>query len=375
MTALATTLVAVAATRLPGADVLTTQFDVVYLLLLFVPVLPLVAVASRFPPRRSWIGLVATAAVTVAVCPDPAWSTVTYSVQAQAVAWVLGVGVPVTLALAAWLAGSALLARQQYAEALLERSASLERAHAAAAQAVAEERARIARELHDVVTHTVAVMVVQASAAGAVWDRDPEQARAALRAVEDSGRTVMSDLRGMLGAMRDARRAVAPRRAGGGGVPDTGRAGAPDRSHRGADGGGSGRGHRRGDRALPAAHRPGVGDQRASARARLVDSDQPRDCRGFGLPLGHRRRRRARRREDRHARRRGQRRTRRPRDAGAREGPRWDARLRLTPAGLALLGPGQGRARSGRGCVRCGARGRHGKLWPPPSRLDSGSRA
>ncbi len=52
------------------------------------------------------------------------------------------------------------------------------------------------------VTHTVAVMIVQAAAADAVWERDPTQARASLRAVEESGRTAMADLRGMLGALR-----------------------------------------------------------------------------------------------------------------------------------------------------------------------------
>ena len=103
----------------------------------------------------------------------------------------LNVGVPTMIALGAWLGGCTLLT--------LERTRDAE-----AARAVAEERARIARELHDVVTHSVAVMVVQASAAGAAWERDPEQARASLRAVEESGRTVMADLRGMLGTMRDA---------------------------------------------------------------------------------------------------------------------------------------------------------------------------
>ena len=82
------------------------------------------------------------------------------------------------IAVGAWLAGFALRLRQRYAEALLARAISLERTRdAEAARAVAEERARIAQELHDVITHTVAVMVVQASAAGAVWDRSPEQAR------------------------------------------------------------------------------------------------------------------------------------------------------------------------------------------------------
>lgn len=201
--ALVLSLLVVAGARLPGADVLQSGFDVAYLLLLFVPVLPLVATASVLAPRRSGLGLVATILVTVAVAPDPVWSMATYSARGTLVGYVLALGVPTIVALGAWLAGFALRLRQRYAEALLARAISLERTRdAEAARAVAEERARIAQELHDVVTHTVAVMVVQAAAAGAVWDRSPEQARAALQAVEESGRTVMVDLRGMLGAMR-----------------------------------------------------------------------------------------------------------------------------------------------------------------------------
>jgi signal transduction histidine kinase len=201
--ALMLSLLVVAGARLPGSGVLRSGFDVAYLLLLFVPVLPLVATASLLAPRWSGLGLLATVLVTIAVSPDPVWSMTTYSAQGTLVGYVVALGVPTMVALGAWLAGFALRSRQRYAEALLARASSLERTRdAEAARAVAEERARIAQELHDVITHTVAVMVVQASAAGAVWDRSPEQARAALQAVEESGRTAMADLRGMLGAMR-----------------------------------------------------------------------------------------------------------------------------------------------------------------------------
>ena len=210
--ALAVSLLVVAAVRVPGLSVLSSEFDVAYLLLLFGPVLPLVAVASARAPRWSSMALGATVLVTVAVSPDPVWSTSTYSAQAAVVEYVLNLGVPLMIALGAWIAGCALLVRQQYAEALLERALSLERTRdAAAARSLAEERARIGRELHDVVTHTVAVMVVQASAADAVWDRDLAQARTSLRAVEESGRTAMADLRAMLGGLRDD--APAQRRA------------------------------------------------------------------------------------------------------------------------------------------------------------------
>ena len=92
-------------------------------------------------------------------------------------------------ALLAWSWGA--LGRARAARRLAERR-----------QAVLEERARIARELHDVLSHTVSVMVVQAAAADDVFERNPQQARAALRRTEQAGRQALTELRWFLRTVR-----------------------------------------------------------------------------------------------------------------------------------------------------------------------------
>jgi len=105
----------------------------------------------------------------------------------------------------AWLAGLALGERSAQARAAEERAAYAEREREAVARtAVAEERGRIAREMHDVVAHAVSVMVLQV---GAVRHRLPaelEEDRKALRAVEGAGRSALAEMRHLLGALRDA---------------------------------------------------------------------------------------------------------------------------------------------------------------------------
>ena len=71
-------------------------------------------------------------------------------------------------------------------------------------RAVAEEQARIGRELHDVIAHTLSVIVIQAAAAEDVFDSSPDRARQALRSIESAGRQALSELRQVLDAVRPA---------------------------------------------------------------------------------------------------------------------------------------------------------------------------
>jgi signal transduction histidine kinase len=104
----------------------------------------------------------------------------------------------------AWILGDNIRVRRAYTASLEARAAMLERERGEHARlAVVEERARIARELHDVVAHHVSVMVVQASAARRILVRDPAQATEALDVVETTGRQALVEMRRMLGVLRD----------------------------------------------------------------------------------------------------------------------------------------------------------------------------
>jgi signal transduction histidine kinase len=94
--------------------------------------------------------------------------------------------------------------RRGYYQALEEKAARLERERDAQAQvAAAAERARIAREIHDVVAHNVSVMVVQADGAAFALDASPQRAADALAAISATGRRALAEMRSLLGVLRD----------------------------------------------------------------------------------------------------------------------------------------------------------------------------
>jgi signal transduction histidine kinase len=101
------------------------------------------------------------------------------------------------------VAGQVLRARELRTRELHERTARLEREREAQAlAAVAEERARIARELHDVVAHSISVMTIQAGAARLLLDDEPERAEEPLLSIEETGRETLAEMRRLLGVLR-----------------------------------------------------------------------------------------------------------------------------------------------------------------------------
>jgi len=137
-------------------------------------------------PRRRWeptlaIGLLSAAAAlgaAVAGSPVAAWSA------APVAGAVLG---------GAWTIGRAVAERRAYA---VRSAAQL------AGQAVAEERLRIARELHDVVAHSLGLIAVKAGVANHVLAARPEEAHDALRVIEATSRSALSEMRDLLGVLR-----------------------------------------------------------------------------------------------------------------------------------------------------------------------------
>ena len=158
------------------------------------------AVAAATPSRHAWAALagalgIVTAAILLA-------DTAAYAGE------LAGLGV---ITFAAMAIGSGVRNRRLHIRELLERGNALARETDHRARlATVEERARIAREMHDVVAHSLSVMIALADGAAASIDRSPASARTAIGAVSTTGRAALSDMRRVLGVLRDGEASVGP---------------------------------------------------------------------------------------------------------------------------------------------------------------------
>ncbi|MBM7090500.1 sensor histidine kinase [Streptomyces sp. NPDC012461] len=152
------------------------------------------AIGARWASRFALTAGLCAAALAQLRWPNPDTST------AGNIALVIFQTVPFALA---WVMGDSIRTRRAYFAQLEERAARLEKEREAQAKvAVAAERARIARELHDVVAHNVSVMVVQADGAAYVLDAAPDQAKKALETISSTGRQALAEMRRLLGVLR-----------------------------------------------------------------------------------------------------------------------------------------------------------------------------
>jgi len=156
----------------------------------------LYSAAAYTGPRVSLLAAAATVALFIglfALRVGPFWATV----PASFVAWL------VAIFAALWVWGRYVQVRRAYTAELLDRAVQAEREREEQTRrAIAAERTRIARELHDVVAHHVGVAVIQAGAGRRLLDSDLEQARAALVAVEAAGRRALTAMPSLLRALR-----------------------------------------------------------------------------------------------------------------------------------------------------------------------------
>ncbi|MFH8383763.1 sensor histidine kinase [Kitasatospora sp. NPDC018058] len=169
---------------------------------------PLVAVAfvmytvpQRFPRRASLQVLTATLLVMVPAAGLTGFLHLPYGPPAQHSAALLVEGA--LLVTVAWTIGYAVQQQRLYTAGL--RARAEERAQARVAEtkrALVEERLRIARELHDVVAHSMSVIAVQAGVANHVAAERPEEARRVLSSIEETSRTALREMRALLGVLR-----------------------------------------------------------------------------------------------------------------------------------------------------------------------------
>ncbi|HEX6475630.1 MAG TPA: sensor histidine kinase [Acidimicrobiales bacterium] len=173
--------------------------------------LAMYTVATQYDRRRSLEALVLTEVALVA------------ALVGAELAFGKGDTVSPVVAAAGWFVGDSVRARRAYTAGLAEQAAQrqreeVERAH----RSVVEERVRIARELHDVVAHSLSVISIQAGMGRHVLDTDPEETRHALASVETTSRGALGELRRVVALLRQADQ-LSPALAPAPGLDDLGR--------------------------------------------------------------------------------------------------------------------------------------------------------
>lgn len=164
----------------------------------------LYSVAVHHSVRAAWIGLGASAVTLIlaAIATAPI-ATEPGSANVAAV---------ITISLFAVLVGINIGNRKRYIGALVDRAGQLARERDQQAQlAAASERSRIAREMHDIVAHSLSVMIRLADGAEAMVEKDPEASLVAIRNVASTGRASLAEMRRLLGVLRDEENELAER--------------------------------------------------------------------------------------------------------------------------------------------------------------------
>jgi signal transduction histidine kinase len=149
---------------------------------------------GAYAGRRAQQVVAALGAAVLVLLAMPWWVTATE--RQNALLFIIG-------SAGAWLLGTVIRARRAEMHQLADHARRLEsERERQTREAVAEERLRIARELHDVVAHNLSVVVVQAQALGPLVSRDPDQARELASSIEDTGREALTEMRHLLGVLR-----------------------------------------------------------------------------------------------------------------------------------------------------------------------------
>ncbi|KQX09216.1 histidine kinase [Streptomyces sp. Root431] len=182
-----------------GLGVFQLVFGMMPFLADFAMLVIIFTVAAHDGPR--WASRLAlVGGLSASTLSQLSWNTENLTSVAAQIFFTVIMTVPFALA---WVLGDSLRTRRAYFAQLEERASRLEKEREAQAKvAVAAERARIARELHDVVAHNVSVMVVQADGAAYVMDSSPETAKQALETISTTGRQALAEMRRLLGILR-----------------------------------------------------------------------------------------------------------------------------------------------------------------------------